>query len=180
MCSDFTLTDSELIEIIKGCVSNDRKAQEQLYALYYPSLLSYIKKYISYDNADINDIMNAAFLRIYKKIHQFDYNGSIEGWMKKIVYHSVCDYIRANKRSKNIIILDDDRINPVDNLGYKQIMKLFEELPNNTRKALDMHMEGYQHNHIAEVMGISVGTSKWHVSTGKEMLKEKLLKLNYI
>ena len=126
--------------------------------------------------------MNNGFLRAFQKINQYNFQGSFEGWLRKIVFHAVSDYVKQNARyNDKILLVEKDQYihkDHADNLYYNQLLELVQSLPVATRSVFNLYvMEGYPHKEIGVMLGISEGTSKWHLSEGRRMLKEKIEKL---
>jgi len=172
---------SELQELIEGCSRNERSAQEKLYRLFYPRMMATVRRYIDQD-MQAEEVLNNGFLRAFQKIQQYNFQGSFEGWLRKIVFHAVSDYIKQNIRySKKIMLVEKDQFVPsdhADNLYYKQLLDLVQLLPGATRAVFNMYvMEGFTHKEIGKMLNISEGTSKWHLSEGRRVLKEKIEKL---
>ena len=125
------------------------------------------------------EIVNNGFLRGFKKLHTFQFNGSLEGWLRKIVYHSLADHFK--KKSSNIHFLDiEEADRPKNNrvlegLYAEDILKSVDRLPEATRQVFILYaIEGYKHHEIAEELGISTGTSKWHLSEARKKLRSYL------
>jgi len=121
-------------------------------------------------------IVNSGFLRVFKKLHTFQFTGSLEGWIRKIVYHCLADHFK--KKSSNIYFLEIEHgEKPKDNyvlegLYAEDILKLIDKLPNATRRVFILYaIEGYKHHEIDEEVNISIGTSKWHLSEARKKLK---------
>jgi len=170
--------------MIDGCVNNDIRSQNQLYHKYYPILIKIIQKYTNQKDI-IDEILNIGFLRIYKKIHTYNFQGSFEGWAKKIMLQAVFKHHRNNIRYKDKVILVDKEIGnehnntPLDTIYYKQILKLIYNLPKNHREVFNLYYtENLSHKEIGEKMNITAGTSKWYLSEGKKMLRKNINKLN--
>ncbi|MBW7913263.1 MAG: RNA polymerase sigma factor, partial [Taibaiella sp.] len=126
------------------------------------------------------------FLRAFQKIDQYTFQGSFEGWLRKIVFHSVSDYVKQNTRySEKILLVEKDEYvhkDHADKMYYEQLLQLVQQLPDATRSVFNMYiMEGFSHKEIGKMLGISEGTSKWHLSEGRRMLKDKIerLQLHY-
>lgn len=172
---------SELEELINGCVRNERTAQEKLYRLFYPRMMGVVRRYIDhYEQAE--EVLNNGFLRAFQKIDQYTFQGSFEGWLRKIVFHAVSDYVKQNVRyNEKILLIEKDQYvhkDHADKLYYDQLLELVQSLPDATRSVFNMYvMEGFSHKEIGKMLGISEGTSKWHLSEGRRMLKEKIEKL---
>lgn len=172
---------SELEELIRGCMRNERSAQEQIYTMFYPRMMGVVRRYIDHiDQAE--EVINNGFLRAFQKVNQYTFQGSFEGWLRKIVFHSVSDYVKQNTRyNENIVLVEKDQHvhkDHADNLYYNQLLELVHALPDATRSVFNMYvMEGYSHKEIGKALGISEGTSKWHLSEARRMLKQKIEKL---
>ena len=169
---------SEIQELIQGCCRNERAAQEKLYKLFYPRLMSTVRRYID-DDMQAEEVLNNGFLRVFQKIEQYTFQGSFEGWMRKIVFHAVCDYVKQNIRySQKIMLIEKDEYvhkDHADNLYYEELLKLVQSLPDATRAVFNMYViEGFSHKEIGKLLGISEGTSKWHLSEGRRILKKKI------
>lgn len=111
MCWRFNTVDLDKIEqlrhIIDGCVRNDRRSQEQLFKLFYGKMLAVVKRYIS-DNDTAQEALQESFIKVFDKIAVFDFKGSFEGWIRRIVANTSIDFIRKSK--KNIFQTDDDNV----------------------------------------------------------------------
>lgn len=172
---------TELQELIQGCIRNERNAQEKVYRLFYPRMMALVKRYIDQDE-QAEEVLNNGFLRAFQKVEQYAFQGSFEGWLRKIVFHSVSDYVKQNIRYREkIVLVEKDeyiRQDHADKLYYKELLQLVQSLPIATRTVFNMYvMEGLSHKEIAKVVGISEGTSKWHLSEGRRILKDKIEKL---
>lgn len=172
----------ELIQIIEGCKNNERTAQERLYKLFYARMMSMIRRYYS-DTMIAEEIINNGFLKAFKHISSFGFKGSFEGWLRRIMFHSISDYSKVqNKYRDNVVLMEKDALIPKQhshNLYYKDLLNLVEELPEATRVVFNLFViEDYSHKDIAELLEISEGTSKWHVSEARKLLKDKITKQN--
>ncbi len=170
-------TDEELVQ---GCLKNDRYYQEMLYRRFFPAMLRMVMRYTQ-DRDQALEIINAGFLRVFKKLHTFSFTGSLEGWIRKLVFHSLSDYFRKNTKPVHFLDLEE-RDAPISAQAMQQlyledIMKLVELLPEATREVFILYaIEGYTHVEIGERLGISSGTSKWHLSTARKKLKQLISK----
>ena len=172
---------SELEQLIQGCIRNERGAQEKLYHLFYPKMMALVRRYIDQE-MQAEEVMNNGFLRAFQKVKQYNFQGSFEGWLRKIVFHAVADYVKQNARySDKILLVEKDELvhkDHADKLYYDQLVQLVQALPDATRTVFNMYvMEGFTHKEIGNILGISEGTSKWHLSEGRRVLKGKIEKL---
>jgi len=172
---------SELEQLIQGCIHNERGAQEKLYHLFYPRMMSLVRRYIDHE-MQAEEVLNNGYLRAFQKIKQYNFQGSFEGWLRKIVFHAVADHVKQNTRYANqIVLVEKDQYvhqDHADKLYYDQLMQLVQALPDATRNVFNMYvMEGFTHKEIGNLLGISEGTSKWHLSEGRRVLKERIEKM---
>ena len=172
---------SELEELIHGCIRNERAAQEKLYKLFYPRMMSVVRRYID-SEMQAEEVLNNGFLRAFQKVQQYTFQGSFEGWLRKIVFHAVSDYVKQNVRyNEKVVLIEKDEYvhkDHADRLYYNQLIQLVQTLPVATRTVFNMYvMEGYSHREIGKIVGISEGTSKWHLSEGRRILKDKIERL---
>lgn len=173
---------NELQELIQGCVRNERGAQEKLYHLFYPRMMGVVRRYIDHTE-QAEEVLNNGFLRAFQKIDQYTFQGSFEGWLRKIVFHAVSDYVKQNSRyNEKIMLVEKDQYiekDHADRMYYNELLEMVQSLPVATKSVFNMYvMEGLSHKEIGKVLGISEGTSKWHLSEGRRILKDKIEKLN--
>ena len=165
-------------ELVEGCVRNDRRAQEALYKRFFPGMLRMCLRYTR-DESTAIEIVNNGFLRVFKKIHTFAFKGSMEGWVRRLVYHSMADYYREHAKYLNFLVFEEhDRAEPErgHELFYEEdILKAVRTLPPVSQEVFRLFaIEGYSHAEIAENLSISEGTSKWHLSTARQRLRTLL------
>lgn len=168
-------TDQELVE---GCVRNDRRTQEAFYRRFFPEMLRMCMRYTRDEDTAI-EIVNNGFLRVFKKLHTFAFKGSLEGWVRRLVYHSMADYFRDNARYLHFLVLEErDEIVPErghDVFYEEEILKAIGSLPPVSQQVFRLYaIEGYSHAEIAENLSMSEGTSKWHLSTARQKLRDML------
>ncbi len=144
-----------------------------------------VRRYID-EEMLAEEVLHNGFLRAFQKIDQYRFQGSFEGWLRKIVFHAVSDFVKQNIRyTEKIKLIEKDQFvhkDHADRLYYNQLLELVHSLPDATRMVFNMYvMEGYSHEEIGKLLSISEGTSKWHLSEGRKILREKIeaLKLNY-
>ena len=172
---------SELQELIQGCARNERAAQEKMYRLFYGRMMAVVRRYIDHTE-QAEEVLNNGFLRAFQKVGQYTYQGSFEGWLRKIIFHAVSDYVKQNVRyNEKVVLIEKDEFvhkDHADRLYYNQLLELVQSLPDATRAVFNMYvMEGFSHKEIGKTLGISEGTSKWHLSEGRRQLKGKIEKL---
>jgi len=171
-----------LEQLIDDCRNNDRKAQEQLYKLYKSKLFAICLKY-SRNYAEAEDNFQDGFVVIFNKIGQFNFKGSFEGWMKRIMVNNVLQQYRnvtyLDMVNKDIADEDTDVEIDDENIPLEFLMKIIQELPDRYRLVFNLYViDGYPHKEIAEMLGITVGTSKSNLARSRMILKEKIERYN--
>ncbi len=179
-----TQQDEEILALIHGCRDGNRVAQEKLYRHFYPKMMSMVKRYTNGHQYHLaEEILNNGFLKVFQKIDSYEFKGSFEGWVRRVIYHSIFDYVRQNaKYTEKVLFVEKDQLIDSDhtsNLNYKELIRLVNELPENTRAVFNMYvMEGLPHKEISEILKMSEGTSKWHLFEARRLLKIKIEHLN--
>lgn len=170
-------------ELIKKCLGNDRVAQKVLYDTYSRTMYGLCLRYSS--NADeAKDILQEGFVKVFTKMEQFNFSGSFEGWMKRIFVNTALEYYRVNKVHMYHSDVDAASEKPhhdftVERLGQKEILQAINALAPGYRTVLNLFIvEGYGHAEIAEMLGISEGTSKSQLSRARLQLQAALEKLS--
>ena len=170
-------------ELVRACVQNDRRAQEAFYRHFFPEMMRMCLRHTRDEDTAL-EIVNSGFLKVFKKIHTYAFKGSLEGWVRRLVYHCMADHFRSNARYSHFLILDekDDTVpeKGLDGLYEEDILKAVNTLTDMSRRVFIMYaIEGYTHAEIAGQLGISEGTSKWHLSTARQKLRELLKSMGY-
>ena len=148
---------------------------------YFTSMMSMTMRYIN-DKDRAAGIVNDGFLKVFKKIDQFESRGSLEGWIRRIVFHSMSDNIKKETNYLKFMVFEEyDRgstNNVLDKLYESDILKMIEQIPAASGDVFILFaIQGFAHKEIAEKKGISIGTSKWHVSYARKMLKAAIYKM---
>jgi RNA polymerase sigma factor (sigma-70 family) len=179
-----THMEADLDALINGCLSQQRSSQEQLYKLLFPKMMAMVRRYVDYNNYHLaEEILNNGFLKIFQKIDSYKFEGSFEGWCRRIVFNSMADYLRSHvKYSKKTLFVEKDELvdnNIASKFAYNDLIKLINQLPETNKVVFNMYaIDGYTHKQIAEHLNISEGTSKWHLFEARKVLKQKIEKLS--
>jgi RNA polymerase sigma factor (sigma-70 family) len=176
-------TVNDIETILEGCLANDRIAQKLLYEQFYGFAMTIALRY-SRDESDAADIMSHAFVKVFKSIRSYDASkGSLHAWIKRIVINEGLDHVKSRARfSENVeleTVADPQISNAVmEEMGAEEIMLMVKKLPPATHAVFILYVvEGYNHREIAEKLGISEGTSKWHLSEARKTLQTQLAHL---
>lgn len=168
--------------LVEGCVQNNRQAQEALYRRFFPAMMAMCLRY-THDREEAMTIVNNGFLRVFQKLHTYSFKGSLEGWIRRLVFHSLSDHFKAQPKNVHFLVFEeaDQRAdNPaLPNLYFEDLLGLVDKLPPATREVFYLFaIEGYSHIEIAEITGISEGTSKWHLHAARTRLKELIVEFS--
>ncbi len=177
------------IDILNGCRNNKSTCQETVYQQYYGFMYSIGKRYIDETN-DIKHLVNDSFFKAFTKITQYNTEVPFEVWLRRIMINTCIDFIRKNKKEKAVQLVADDYVlennNTTVSINYSEIQiekehltNLLLKVPDMSRKAFYLFViDGYSHKEIGELLGINEGTSKWHISNARMLLKAQLT--NYV
>jgi len=166
-----------LKKLINKCKQKDRKAQSEIYQLYAGKLFALSLKY-SRNYQEAQDNLQNGFITIFNKIEQYNFKGSFEGWLKRIVINTVLQTYRENNVLNLITeeIIDEVEIEVDDEqVSLDFLLKLIQELPNRYRLVFNLYvLDEYSHREIANMLGISEGTSKSNLSRARVILRDKI------
>ncbi|WP_242131067.1 RNA polymerase sigma factor [Aestuariivivens marinum] len=166
-----------LEQLIAHCKNHDTKAQEELYKLFSSKLFSICLKY-SANYAQAEDNLQDAFLSIFNKIEQYKGKGSFEGWLKRITINTALQRYRAEKVfnivNENEVEDFEIEVNE-DSISLDYLLKAIQNLPDRYRLVFNLYvLDGYSHKDIANMLKISVGTSKSNLSRARQILKQTI------
>lgn len=183
--------------LIRKCQDNDRAAQSEVYKMFSSTLFAVCLRY-SKNYEDAQDTFQEGFITIFNKIKLYRFEGSFEGWLKRIMVN-VCIAKHRNKNylyvvneeitSDTVDVSDevssheetDDNLKDLKDLTYNEILTFVQQLPDRYRQVFNLYVvDELSHQEIANLLQISVGTSKSNLSRAKEKLKELLKKNNNI
>jgi RNA polymerase sigma-70 factor (ECF subfamily) len=175
---------NELDKIIKDCVSGNRKAQEKLFNLFSNEMFG-VCLYYAKDYTEAEDTLHDGFIKVFQKIDQFGFKGSLAGWIRKVMVNTALEKFR---KQHQLYALGDDYENPEDierenvisDLSARDLINLIRELTPQYRMVFNLYaIEGYSHKEISEMLGISEGTSKSNLARARNVLQNKVKKYFY-
>ncbi|MFT3931971.1 MAG: RNA polymerase sigma factor [Chitinophagaceae bacterium] len=173
--------------VLEGCIKNDRRAQELFYKQFYGPMMNICMRYTR-NEEDALEVLHNGFLKVFKHLATYDAaKASLYTWIKTIMVNSAIDFIRAAQKFKNQVELKDSHdIVSTDNealqrMSSVEVLQLVQKLPTATQTVFNLYViEGYNHREIGEMLGISDGTSKWHLSEARKLLKQLLVTMHAI
>lgn len=177
----------ELKAIVEACLRGERRAQERLFQTYYGKMLGVCMRYLS-DRDSAQEILQISFLKVFDKLEFFDFTGSLEGWIRRIVTNTAIDHLRKAKKDPFLSDQDNDFVagstDPMIEAEYNEILELkgkvaieaIGKLSPAYRAVFNLYViEEHTHKEIANLLGISEGTSKSNLAKAKMNL-QRLLK----
>lgn len=171
-------------EILQRCIQNDQRAIKQLYEYCFHKLMPLCARYHN-NKEDARSSLNIAFVKIIKSLPSVDLTSlSFNGWSKRIMSNVLVDEYRSRKiQNEHYIKKETERElentslssgnDGIDTLNYECLLQLIQRLPETTRIVFNLFaVDGYSHNEIVEMLDMPLGTSKWHVSNARKLLRE--------
>ena len=173
-------TDNYLTQIYEGCLRNERKYQEILYKLLSPRMLAVCMRYAK-DKDEAQDILQEGFVKLFTNLHTYRGEGSLEGWMRRIMVYSA---ISRYRKARTMVLVDDfgedgnmlaGKSYNANMLEAEDILKMIQQLPQTYRAVFNMYaIEGYSHKEIGENLGMSELLSRTTLNRARNILKNKL------
>jgi len=177
-------SDNGFNQIILGCRKNNRNSQNSLYRLYYAYGMSICFRYVGSEDEAIT-VLNDAYLKVFKNIDKFDSQQPFKPWFRKILVNTAINHIRKYKKLKMEVSMEsaknmssEEEI--LSKINYEELMEIVQSLSTAYRTVFNMYViDGFKHNEIAELLNISIGTSKSNLTRARANLRELLTqKLN--
>lgn len=173
-------------QILLGSAENDRRSQKVLYEYCYRQFIRLCMRYYS-NHEDARHALNNGFLKIVNGLQNVDLDElNFAAWAKRIIVNTLIDEYRKNKNHNQVIVAKEteselaNSAEKVENLGslelnYQEILDLLKTIPPISAHVFTLYViDGYNHKEIGELLEISEGTSKWHLSTARKLLRDRL------
>lgn len=169
-------------EILAACIAGKRLAQKQFYDFFKGKMYVVCLRY-SNSREDAEDILQEGFVTVFRDLHQYKGAGHLEGWVRKVFVNVALQHLQKQKRQMPTVELNDldlavheeDIVIPPDESIAKQMIRILQQMPDGFRTIFNLYvLEGYSHPEIADIMGISVGTSKSQLLRAKAYMRKML------
>lgn len=171
--------------MIKGCIRKDRICQRMLFETHSTKMMGVCMRYAN-DSMEAEDILQEAFVKVFQYVEQFKFEGSFEGWIRRIVVNTAIRHLERKKISFNELEENSANHPKVDssalvNLGQEDLLKLINQLPDGYRMVFNLNViEGYSHEEIAEMLHIQAGTSRSQLVKARKMLQTQIMQLQKV
>lgn len=170
-------------ELVEGCLQGRRESQQQFYRKYASKMFGVCLGYAK-DRDEAKDILQEGFIKVFTSLSKFKMEGSLEGWVRRIVVNTAVDYYRKALKERDFINIDQAHglpaeVSVLQKMEAKEILKLIDKLPEGAKIIFNLYVvEGYSHNEIGEMLGINPGTSKSQFARARTLLQGWIGKLH--
>lgn len=166
-------------ELVLGCLREERKCQETLYARYSRRMYAVCLRYARHQ-LEAQDLLQDGFIKVFDKLHNFRMEGSLEGWIRRVMVTTCISQYRKKAFTQERFGLEELPEEPVeplalDALGHAELQTLIADLPDGYRLVFNMFaIEGFDHAEIAELLGCGESTSRSQLAKARRMLQQRL------
>ena len=169
-------------QLIQKAIRQSRDAQNVLFDLYAPKMLSVCRCYIK-DLQHAEDVMLNGFFKVFANLKSYTGAGSFEGWIRKIMVREAISFLRQLKHvefTTDEVAFEHEVCNTIKSeIEMAEIQQLIDDLPEGYKMVFVMFaIEGYKHHEISDILNISEGTSKSQLFKARKMLQRKIEELN--
>jgi len=170
-------------ELIDDCRNGSTKAQFEIYKLYYRAMYNTCLRLMN-DSLEAEDIMQDAFLKAFTNIHTYKEEVSFGAWLKKIVVNRSLDVLKKRRietdpiDENRTVIIDENDAEVIEEEAQKvaEVKQTIAQLPDNYRILITLHLiEGYDHDEIGEILGMTNAAVRTGYSRARKKLQEMLI-----
>ena len=165
---------------LQACLRGERLAQKAFFERYKGKMFALCLRYAN-SREDAEDILQEGFVKVFRDLHQYTGLGNFEGWVRKVFVNTALQYLQKQKKNPSTTELNGqdfpDEAEPFhgDEPPAKNMVRILQQLPPGFRTIFNLHvLEGYSHPEIADILGISVGTSKSQLLRAKAHFRKLL------
>lgn len=167
------------ISLLRACIQGDRDSQKALYKRYYGFAMGICMRYTG-GREEAQEVVNDGFLKIFAALHKIDIEQPMKPWIRRVMVNVSIDHFRRNAKHQNQIDIAYAAECPVDETAISQlttaeIMVYVQQLSPAYRTVFNLYViEGYTHNEIASLLGVSEGASKSNLAKARVKLRKML------
>lgn len=180
MQENHDLSPTNEAALISGCLAKDRTSQFRLYQLHAGDMMGVCLRYCkNYEEAE--EVLQEGFMRVFTYLHTYKREGDLGAWVRKIMVNCALQRYQKQAALRPVSALENEALDlAVDEtitsyLNKKEILETVQSLPPSYRLVFNLYVfEGYKHREIAELLGISEGTSKSNLSAARSILQAKI------
>ncbi len=168
-------------QLIKGCLANRAKDQQEIFRRFSGKMLSVCRRYARHE-MEAEDMLQDAFVKMFKNLHSFKAEGSFEGWLRRITINTAIKHCQRKSFTNEINGYEKLPESSYQQSGSKIdedfLMKIVSELPEGYRLVFNLYaIEGYSHQEIAELLGVTSSTSRSQLVKARNMLQRRLAEI---
>jgi RNA polymerase sigma factor (sigma-70 family) len=169
-------------QLLEDCLRGNEKAQKHFYEQFAPKMYGVCLRYAK-DSSTAEDYLQEAFVKVFARLKSYRREGSLEGWVRKVVVNCCLEQLRKSDILKYSVELNfahqikDTNASISEQIHATQLLEHIRSLPTGFRTVFNLFaIEGYTHKEIAELLQISEGTSKSQYARARVWLQHKLEK----
>lgn len=173
-------------ELLVRCQKNDRKAHNELYRQSFGYLMAICLRYCN-NREDAHALLNQGFLKIITNLEKYNSDIPFKAWISRVMVNTIIDEFRRDKKRRDHMSgTEIDEISSMDEVDFneasrqldaEELRSMIQQLPVTSQKVFNLYaIDGYSHKEIGEMLDMSDGTSKWHVSFARKTLQEMIKK----
>lgn len=168
------------LQLIQQCLNKDNKAQNELYNRFAPKMLTVCQRYAK-SSCDAEDIMQDGFIKVFRYLSDFQFNGSFEGWIRRIMITTALNFYKRKRVYQNEseltyqpeAIVSEQHV--ISSLVQEELLTLVKKLPKGYQTVFSLNsIDGYTHKEISEMLHISINTSKSQLNRARQSLQKQL------
>jgi RNA polymerase sigma-70 factor (ECF subfamily) len=167
--------------LIDKSLEGDESAQNRLYMLYSKAMYNSCLR-ITNDEDDAKDVLQEAFISAFRNLSSYKGEAAFGAWLKRIVVNKAINHIKKRQLETASLDMDQHDLAPENdpleqdiNYSTERIRQAIQKLPKGYRVVFSLYLlEGYDHQEIADILGITVSTSKSQYNRAKKKLRELL------
>lgn len=169
-------------DLVKACITGDEAAFKAVFDMFAPTMMGVCSRY-AVDKQEAEDWMQEGFIRAFNNLGSFKFEGSFEGWLRRIMVNNALKHLNKPSRQKEQTELDQYLDTGYDadilsTLAVEEIIKVVDQLPEGYKTVFNLNViEGFSHKEISHKLGITESTSRSQLVKAKKALKNKLNKL---
>jgi RNA polymerase sigma factor (sigma-70 family) len=168
-------------DLIAGCLKGKELHQEVLYKRYFSFAMSVCIRYTK-DRNEAMEILNDSYMKVLENLGDYDSSKSFKAWYSRILVNTSIDNYRRNLKHSSTVsidIIDKEEQEPeIDiELSVNDILKIFSQIPEQYKVTFNLfEIEGYSHEEIGKLLGVTASTSRSNLARAKKMVREIYMK----
>ena len=162
--------------LVKDCIKGKPEAQRQLYNQYAEVMLAVCYRYTK-SLMDAEDVMQEGFIKVFKNIGQFKFEGELGAWIRRIMVNTALNYLKQNRHYQSDLSFLDNGMHPISDenpdvkVMAKDLAELIRQLPTGYQTIFNLYaVEGFSHVEIGKMLGINEGTSRSQYARARGLL----------